>query len=124
MEVRFLNDSSAVRDSFTIIKGPVTGVPVAALKSGLHLAPVRPNPASGTVRVEYTLAAAGDARLSVHDVSGRRVTTLARGPHTAGTHSAAWDGAIHTGQRAAPGVYYAVLEFGGELRAVPIVRVE
>jgi hypothetical protein len=124
MEVRFLSDSSVVRDSFTIIKGPVTGVPVATLKSGLHLAPVRPNPASGTVRVEYTLAAAGDARLSVHDVSGRRVTTLARGPHMAGTHSVAWDGGIGGGGRAVPGVYYALLEFGGELRAVPIVRVE
>ena len=52
-----------------------------------------PNPARGAVRLRYSLAASGPARLVVLDVRGREVVVLADGPAAAGPHRARWDAA-------------------------------
>ena len=52
-----------------------------------------PNPARGAVRLRYSLAAGGPARLVVLDVRGREVAVLADGPAAAGPHRARWDAA-------------------------------
>jgi hypothetical protein len=59
--------------------------------SGLALALAGPHPARDRLRVRYTLPAAGPVTLSLHDVSGSRLATLARGGHAAGEHAAAAD---------------------------------
>jgi hypothetical protein len=123
MDLRFLDDAGAVRDSFTILKGGTLEAP-PLLARKLHLSQARPNPSSGTTRIDYTLATAGPVRLTVMDVNGRRVATLVSAPRAAGAHSASWNGRGDAGHGVAPGVYYAVLEQNGEVRAVPLVRVE
>jgi len=124
MDVRFLDDGGAVRDSFTILKGGTVDVPVATAEPRLRLATPRPNPASDASRIEFELPSAGAVRLTVVDVNGRRISTLLRGVRPAGHHEVAWDGTGADGRRLAPGVYYAVLEAGADVRAVPIVRIE
>ena len=47
--------------------------------------------------------------LSVFDLAGRRIATLARGPLPAGSHNARWDGSDAQGVRAPSGVYFARL---------------
>ncbi|MEM6327582.1 MAG: T9SS type A sorting domain-containing protein [Bacteroidota bacterium] len=74
------------------------------------LRPPVPNPTRGLARVRYTLAEAGDARVSVHDLLGREVTTLADGAHTSGSHEASVDT-----NRLAPGVYLVRLSQGERL---------
>jgi len=59
-----------------------------------------PNPARGTTTIAFTLADAGDVKLEVFDVSGRKVATLADGPRAAGENEATFE----TGGLAA-GVY-------------------
>ena len=49
---------------------------------------VAPNPVAGAGRVTFRLAHASDVSLDVFDALGRRVATLAEGPHAAGTHTA------------------------------------
>ncbi|MAQ92802.1 MAG: hypothetical protein CMM84_04640 [Rhodothermaceae bacterium] len=51
----------------------------------------RPNPVRGRAVVAFEVAEAGTVRLDVFDTTGRRVTTLADGPQTAGTHEVPLD---------------------------------
>ena len=75
----------------------------------LAFAPVSPDPVLASAHIEFTLAAAGPARLAVYDVQGRQQALLADGTFEAGRHSLefaprAWG--------ARPGLYLAVLHAG------------
>lgn len=70
----------------------VVGVePPPARAGGATLAPIQPNPASGTTRLRFTLARAADVELGVFDIAGRRVASLAKGPHEAREHAVSLD---------------------------------
>jgi len=71
-------------------------------------ATARPNPVRRHATIDFTLPAAGEVTLDVHDVSGRRVATLVRGRREAGHHVAEWD----VGP-AAPGLYFCRLRAAG-----------
>lgn len=64
-----------------------------------------PQPARGAVEVEYALPLATRLTLDVFDLAGRRVATLASGPHAAGIHRARWEPASDAGA----GVYFVRL---------------
>jgi hypothetical protein len=49
---------------------------------------------------------AGETSVELYDLSGRLVRTIARGPRTAGYHSATWDGCDEGGHAAGSGVYF------------------
>jgi hypothetical protein len=59
-----------------------------------------PNPFNPVTTLRYTLPEAGEASLSVYNIQGQRVATLAAGQHAQGTHSAVFDAG-----RLASGVY-------------------
>ncbi len=90
-----------------------TDVPLAASGRGpgIWLAPISPNPVrEGPLEVRWTQAQAADVRVTVHDVTGRRVAGLASGPRTAGNHRVAWNpGAAGVGS----GVFLVRLESAG-----------
>jgi hypothetical protein len=90
--------------------GPGVDVPHAAASPGLGA--VYPNPASGAVTVRFAVDGAGRARLSIVDLAGRRVRTLAEGSFPAGWHSVAWNGLGGDGAEVAAGIYFCVLEAG------------
>ena len=69
-------------------------------EAGLALLAPSPNPATGEVRVAFSLAAPAPVRLAVYDVQGREVLTLADGSRAPGTHEVRVDA-----QKLAPGVY-------------------
>ena len=73
------------------IQLPVAGEDDAPGGSAFRLDAPFPNPSSGPSTVAFALPAAGDARLEVFDVLGRRVATLADGPLAAGAHRATFD---------------------------------
>ncbi len=50
-----------------------------------------PNPFNPKTTIRYTLAAAGEVRVSVFDLQGRRVADLFQGAQTAGSHELSWD---------------------------------
>ena len=72
-----------------------------------------PNPFNGATNIVFGLAAAGEARLSVHDARGRLVALLAEGAFAAGFHSRSWDGRDEGGRPLASGVYFVRLSAGG-----------
>ena len=79
--------ASAVR--LPVVTVGTGDAPTPADLPGLALA--GPNPARGTVRLRVTLARAQDAVLTVTDIRGRVVATLAAGPSAAGTRDVTWD---------------------------------
>ncbi|MFN8589651.1 MAG: FlgD immunoglobulin-like domain containing protein [Candidatus Eisenbacteria bacterium] len=87
----------------------VLDAPVGAAPARVTLAPAAPNPARATTTFTFTLPRAGRAELSVHDLQGRRVATLASGTLGAGAHEARWDGRDAAGAVAPAGVYFARL---------------
>jgi hypothetical protein len=78
--------------------------------TAISLCQNQPNPFRGTTVIEYALPRAGDIRLTVFDVSGRAIRTLADGAVPAGRHSMLWDGRDGTRARVAAGVYICRLE--------------
>jgi hypothetical protein len=56
-----------------------------------RLEPCWPNPFNPKTTIRYTLAAAGELRLSVFDLQGRRVAELFQGTQSAGSHELTWD---------------------------------
>jgi hypothetical protein len=84
---------------------------------------VFPNPAArGTIR--FATPRAGDVAVSVHDVAGRRLRDVFRGPISAGDHTLDWDGISGTGRPLAAGVYFVRLEAPGlrETRRITVLR--
>lgn len=108
------NDCGGVMSLPVFVQVTTTlGVPRPSGRPTLALAPPRPNPARASVLLAWSLASAGQLRLDILDVTGRRVRTLAHGRYAAGPGRVTWDGAASTGQRAAPGLYFARLDAGG-----------
>ncbi|HEY7727247.1 MAG TPA: T9SS type A sorting domain-containing protein [Candidatus Eisenbacteria bacterium] len=71
-----------------------------------------PNPFRHRTTIAYTVGAPSPVRLAVFDVAGRRVSTLADGPHAPGPYRVDWDGRDRAGLRSASGVYFYRLEIG------------
>jgi hypothetical protein len=122
LDAVFIDNTGAVRDEFTIIKGMVaTAIAGRVPNPSPRLQPGAPNPFAFSTRLGYSLPAAGRANLSIYDVTGRRVATLVDSHLPAGDHTAQWDGRRSDGTTIARGVYFGVLLFGGEKRTRKIV---
>ncbi len=123
LDAHFIDNVGAALDSFTILKGPgilAAGDPPARGTS-LGLAVASANPARRGARFDFTLPRAGAARLDILDMAGRRISRVAGAAFAAGTHRADWSGRDTHGEPVPAGVYFAVLEAGGERRAVKVV---
>jgi hypothetical protein len=83
-----------------------------------------PNPSYPRTTVSYSLSRPGFVRLTIHDVGGRLVRTLAEGFRSDGEHKAVWAGEDESGRSTASGVYFARLESGNQLstRRIVVVR--
>lgn len=75
--------------------------------------PAYPNPFNPSTTVRFQLERAGRARLSVHDLRGRRVRVLVDGNLPAGRHERTWRGTDDRGGALASGVYMLRLETAG-----------
>jgi glucose/arabinose dehydrogenase len=74
----------------------------------------RPVPASGPVRLSFTLARPGAAGVAIHDVGGRLVReVLSYAQRPAGPVEVAWDGRDAAGLRVPAGLYMARLSVDG-----------
>lgn len=78
-----------------------------------------PNPLTDAATVRYELPTTGEVTLTVHDMLGRRVATLADGPHGAGTHHASFRAATLP-----PGTYLLRLmaDKGSITRLISLIR--
>lgn len=72
-----------------------------------------PNPVATRARISYALPAAGDVRLAVYDITGRKVRSLVSGAIGAGVHEVEWDRRDDVGGLVRAGVYYYRLDVAG-----------
>ena len=89
----------------------------AALPGALALAQNFPNPFNAGTVIRFDLDRPGEIELSLHDLGGRRVATLARGPRPGGRYEIRWDGHAPDGSRLASGVYLYRLRAGERSRS-------
>lgn len=78
---------------------------------------VYPNPAHGTVRLDYSIASTygeTSTHLSVIDLYGRTIRILVNGSVSPGSYYTQWDGTDSTGHAVSSGVYIIRMKAGGQ----------
>jgi hypothetical protein len=69
-----------------------------------------PNPFNPSTQLRFHLAQAGPMQLSLYDLAGQKVRTLAEGHWPAGVHQVQWDGLDERGHPVASGIYLCRLQ--------------
>lgn len=98
-------------DSDMVSHGINTGVPTT-LPSKVAFS-VMPNPAR-TSHVTFALPVKNTVDVSVFDLSGRKIATLAHGSFDAGTYSRTWNGTDASGHSVGSGMYFYRMQVGTE----------
>jgi len=111
------SDFAGNESDLSAVVGAVTGVPAEALPRSLALLPAAPNPFNPMTTVRFDLPRAGEVRLAVYRLDGKRVRTLVHERRDGGRHAVVWDGRDGTGREAPSGVYVARLEAAGVVQA-------
>ena len=75
-----------------------------------------PNPFNASTVIEYAIKNPGEVELSVFNVLGQKVASLAKGHHDAGTYSITWNA-----NDVPSGVYFARVESSGHSESVKMV---
>lgn len=93
--------------------------PPAARLVGNH-----PNPFNPTTTITFAVESEQQVTISVFDVEGRRIATLANRTFGAGFHSVKWAGRDDTGRTVPSGTYLVRMETGdgAEARKISLVR--
>jgi hypothetical protein len=109
-----------------VLEGAETATTAPAARGGAaHLSPNVPNPFNPATTIRFRLDEdTPRCSVQIHDVAGRLVRVLHRGPLSAGNHSQRWNGRDDAGRPVASGVYVARLEVGGQVlaRGMALVR--
>lgn len=78
--------------------------------AGFSLSQNYPNPFNSETVIGFTLPMEEEVELSLYNLGGQRVATLARGWRPAGYHTVRWDGRDDLGRELASGVYLYRME--------------
>jgi len=121
----FLSSASAINDdgriagigvyqgevhAFRLTPESLLDVEAPGPEAPLGLAGAFPNPMRAQTRLRFTLPEPADARLSVYDLSGRRIRSLAARAFPAGGNEVLWDGRDAGGAPVQAGLYWARLD--------------
>lgn len=87
---------------------------VAGLPTSFVLEQNYPNPFNSQTVVRFALAEPGEVELTVYNMNGQKVATLAEGGYPAGQYTVGWDGQDDQGQSLASGTYLLLLQSGGK----------
>lgn len=112
-------------DPFSDPLNPVTVVEKADRQSSARFLPCQnyPNPTNPITTIEYALPKAGDVRIAIYDMLGRRVRTIVDKSHSAGRYQTSWDGLDKVEVQVAAGVYFYKMEVGDFVRVKKLALV-
>ena len=102
----------------------VTSVAPPRAVNGLALFAPVPSPMTSSARVRFALESEADVELTLHDVSGRRVRTLASGRWSAGEHGLLLTRDEPGSAALRPGLYWLRLTAGGRADTRELVVLE
>jgi hypothetical protein len=77
---------------------------------GFSLSQNYPNPFNPTTSISYDLPETSDLRLTIYDITGRTVATLADVHQPAGSYTTQWNGSDDSGNPVSTGVYFCRLQ--------------
>ncbi len=96
-------------EDYQIVVSSGTDVPEEtdsrAIPSMFSLSQNFPNPFNPETTIEYQLPHQAQVTLTIYDIHGQEIRTLATGIKPAGYHSVTWDGRDTSGRQVATGVY-------------------
>lgn len=95
--------------------------PNRALPDRLVLEQNYPNPFNPTTTIGFRLPSRQEVQVTVYDLMGRQVKTLANDLYSAGEHSVKWHGINSAGQQVASGVYFYRIRTPEEVRVRKMV---
>lgn len=112
---------------FSALSGEAVEVPLPAtglrIPSGVSLSAGRPNPFSAGTLLLLSIERASDVRVSVHDLSGRRIATLLDGRFEPGQRELRWGGRDDAGREVRDGIYFVRCSGGGQESAQKVILV-
>ena len=83
---------------------------IKKLFTKISLYPNYPNPFNPETQITFYISRADETELAIYNVSGQKVRTLVCGFHTAGEHTAIWNGKDDNGNEVSSGIYFYRLE--------------
>ena len=107
--------ANAMRARYAELFTSVEIKPGAELPSQYVLSQNWPNPFNPATAIRFELLERAEVRLSVYNLKGQLVNTIASGLYPAGVHQAFWDGRDGAGRDAAAGIYIYRLEAGKQV---------
>jgi len=70
-----------------------------------------PNPFNPATTISFAIPQAGDVRLDIFDILGRKVKMLINKKLPSGRYTLTWDGADKSGQPVASGIYFFRVQY-------------
>lgn len=112
--------------SGNFVEDPVVGI----IKNGppvptsFDLRQNYPNPFNNTTIISYYLEKVVYIELSIHNINGQLIKTIANEQQKVGMHSVRWDGTNNAGKEVSSGVYLYTLRVGNEVitRKMSLIR--
>jgi len=80
-----------------------------------------PNPFNAATKIQFSLAETGVIELSVYNIQGKFVASIAAGWYEPGRHSVTWDGSNHYGAPLPSGIYFCCFKAGEKVISRKIV---
>jgi hypothetical protein len=103
----FTSIAGTPHSHFAGMGGIVTAVESEPVSDATPLAlRAAPNPFDRSTKIQFSMRAAGETRITVYDVTGRRVREIHSGWLPSGRHTMSWDGREDSGLPVAAGVYF------------------
>ncbi|MDP2301608.1 MAG: T9SS type A sorting domain-containing protein, partial [Ignavibacteria bacterium] len=94
---------------FILTNNIQSGITDSAIPSTIELLDNYPNPFNGSTIIDFRIPERRNINLSVYDVLGRKITTLADGEFRAGIHRVTFTSISESGISLSSGIYYYVL---------------
>jgi hypothetical protein len=99
-----------------------TSVATPETPAGFTVSPAFPNPFVGAVSLPFSLEGKSSVNLSIYNLLGRRVATLASATFNPGSYTLLWDGRSSEGLPLPPGSYYVRLVTPAGTKSVRVVK--
>jgi len=77
-----------------------------------------PNPFNPTTTIEYSIQNDSKVNLTIYNIKGQKIKTLAQNEFTKGNHSIIWNGDDESGNSVSSGIYYYKLNIDGKTEAM------
>lgn len=106
LEYKFIIDAISGELMFTNF--PVSNEVIDDLPNQFYLGQNYPNPFNPSTNIPFELSKSSNIELSIHNILGQKIATLAQGKYNAGTHLISWDATSHSS-----GIYFYKLNSDG-----------